>query len=1085
MKKKITFLPYDLDTAAGITNEGTLAFSYNLEDIDQTEGGADVYNGQRSVLWKNVRAAFGPELAAMYQRLRSTGALSFEKTEQMFTEHQKAWGEAVFNEDSYEKYLVPLIAEGNAAYLAMLQGSKASQRKWWLYNRFRYLDSKYNAGDALADFIQLRGYAKSDITVTPYADVYPSVKYGSYLVQERGERNKETTLPCPLDNVNDTEIIIFSASQLASVGDLSGLKVGFADFSMGTKLQSIKVGDQDEDYTNGNLKELHLGTNPLLREVDVRNCPALGTGDQKSVDLSGCPNIERVYFDGTAITGVDLPNGGVLKEISLPATVTNLTVRNHPLLNTLEIPSLESVTTLWLENVGIDEKELLRGIPAGARVRLSSIRWEVADAEEISALYDLLDQMRGLDEYGGNMDHAQINGVIHLPSITGADRAELTSRYPFVRIDADHTLSYLTYKTWDGGEVLKVIPCADGVPQDTAPEGPSRADTERFRYSFVGWSLSTDASSGSLGFDEGVLSDRVVYAAYSRIPLTYLRYTSQDGSVPLKTVTCAAGVPLTNAPTAPIKPSTAQYDYAFVGWSLSVNAETATEGAEANVTEDRSVYAAYAKTVRTYSVTWKNSDGTVLETDTDVPYSTTPRYDGPTPQNPDGGTSFQGWMPPVVPVVGDVIYTASYTSLYTVKFWNDSALLQTVEGVPDGGSATYTGETPTHASGRVFEGWNPPPLNIHADTNCYAQFKEAMTVPTSRSADSAYGVEWDYSQTSPNLTRKGLAVGMSDPEPATSLVASGSSPFDEIAPWKDMKRYCDIDGEWVPDTDSRYDERQYDTMVYIPTFYYTAYKDEENSRWLWAVSPTPLAGYVRHPGSGRFVSRFHTGGNTSAVFSKSNVTPLASVSQTNFRSLSKAKGDGWGMWDLATLSAIQMLFLVEFASFDAQKKIGEGLVGFNSPQRMGTTGTAVYHTVKRSGQSNTYRWIEDLFANVYDWIDGFVGGTRENYAAALDSYEGGTTGLRELGFSLPGTGNFISGFGYSTNAPWAFIPDAAVGSVESYVGDKVYANTNNYPAFVGCYYNSSSTCGLWFFDAAYTASTQSGNLGSRLMKRAN
>ena len=25
----------------------------------------------------------------------------------------------------------------------MLQGSKAEQRKWWLYNRFRYIDSKY------------------------------------------------------------------------------------------------------------------------------------------------------------------------------------------------------------------------------------------------------------------------------------------------------------------------------------------------------------------------------------------------------------------------------------------------------------------------------------------------------------------------------------------------------------------------------------------------------------------------------------------------------------------------------------------------------------------------------------------------------------------------------------------------------------------------------------------------------------------------------------------------------------------------------------------------------------------------------
>ena len=131
----------------------------------------------------------------------------------------------------------------------MLQGSKAEQRKWWLYNRFRYIDSKYNAGDALTDVITVRGYAKADITVEPYADVYASIKYGSYLVQSRSARNTRTTLPCPLDNVNDTEIYIYSASQLASVGDLSGLMVGYADFSKAVKLQALKIGDASNSYS--------------------------------------------------------------------------------------------------------------------------------------------------------------------------------------------------------------------------------------------------------------------------------------------------------------------------------------------------------------------------------------------------------------------------------------------------------------------------------------------------------------------------------------------------------------------------------------------------------------------------------------------------------------------------------------------------------------------------------------------------------------------------------------------------------------------------------------------------------------------
>lgn len=130
MKKKIVFLPYDFDTAIGINNEGSLVFSYNLEDIDQTAGGADVFNGQQSILWKNLREMFPEELKSMYQTLRSRGVISYARIENAFEAHQGKWPEAIFNEDAWFKYLAPLEEKGSAAYLAMLQGSKAEQRNW-------------------------------------------------------------------------------------------------------------------------------------------------------------------------------------------------------------------------------------------------------------------------------------------------------------------------------------------------------------------------------------------------------------------------------------------------------------------------------------------------------------------------------------------------------------------------------------------------------------------------------------------------------------------------------------------------------------------------------------------------------------------------------------------------------------------------------------------------------------------------------------------------------------------------------------------------------------------------------------------
>lgn len=152
---KWCFLPYDMDTAIGIDNQGTLTYGYSLEDTDYI-GTEPVYNGQNSVLWINVREAFYEELSEMYSELRSSGAISYEKTEQMFEEHQNKWCEAIFNEDAWFKYIDPLIEDNNADYLEMALGSKAEQRKWWLYNRFRYIDSKYSAGSTLTDYIRIR-----------------------------------------------------------------------------------------------------------------------------------------------------------------------------------------------------------------------------------------------------------------------------------------------------------------------------------------------------------------------------------------------------------------------------------------------------------------------------------------------------------------------------------------------------------------------------------------------------------------------------------------------------------------------------------------------------------------------------------------------------------------------------------------------------------------------------------------------------------------------------------------------------------------------------------------------------------------
>ena len=588
MKKKIVFLPYDFDTAIGINNEGALVFSYNLEDIDQTEGGADVFNGQQSVLWKNMRAAFFDEMKVMYQNLRSTGKLSYEKVERMFEEHQAKWPEAIFNEDAWFKYLAPLVEKGNASYLSMLQGSKTEQRKWWLYNRFRYIDSKYNAGDALSDVITVRGYAKADITVEPYADVYASIKYGSYLVQARSARNTKTTLECPLDNVNDTEIYIYSASQLADVGDLSGLMVGYADFSKAVKLQALKIGDSDSEYSNGNLTELYLGNNELLRTLDVRNCPNLA----QAVDLSGCTNIEHVYFDGTAITGVDLPKGGILKTLHLPGTLANLSVIGHPGITNFVLSSQENLSTCRLENIGsgIDVKTMLGSLPAGCRTRVIGFAFSVSSESELTTLKTRLDAMRGLNENGGNEETAQLLGTIEINSVTGATVKAYREKYPDITISYKNISSVCYFYNYDGTSVLRTATATNGGSVTYSGSTPTKPASESETYTFVGWSLIVGGQRDPSALLH-IVEDRNVYPAFTANVRTFTvrfyvgtKCIQTKSNVPYGTATEYTGTTPTN--TAESDPT----DYEFTGWDKETT----------SIKSDMNVYAQFRYVGATY-----------------------------------------------------------------------------------------------------------------------------------------------------------------------------------------------------------------------------------------------------------------------------------------------------------------------------------------------------------------------------------------------------------------------------------------------------------------------------------------------------
>ena len=188
----------------------------------------------------------------------------------------------------------------------------------------------------------------------------------------------------------------------------------------------------------------------------------------------------------------------------------------------------------------------------------------------------------------------------------------------------------------------------------------------------------------------------------------------------------------------PTKASTEQYDYSFVGWSSETGATEPTTDVLKNITADKSVYAAFEAVEKTFEVKFYNAD-VLLYTDEDVEYGGTAAYSGNTPTKAETDQytyTFAGWntnssastadADALTNVTADRTVYAIFTEAskgYTVYFYNGETLLETVTGVPSGGTATYTGATPTSSqAGYIFSGWSPSNTNITADTSCYAQF---------------------------------------------------------------------------------------------------------------------------------------------------------------------------------------------------------------------------------------------------------------------------------------------------------------------------------------------------------------------------
>ena len=148
----------------------------------------------------------------------------------------------------------------------------------------------------------------------------------------------------------------------------------------------------------------------------------------------------------------------------------------------------------------------------------------------------------------------------------------------------------------------------------------------------------------------------------SSADVRYVTFMSYDGTVEYGKKAVAVGDDCAD-PIArgvfdtPTRESTVQYNFTHGGWATEPNGGI-DDSALLNVTEDRTVYAAYIATLRLYTITFYDDDGTTVLYEDQWAYGATPSY---TPTK--DGLDFVGWNPELTATTCD----ASYTVVWKTK----------------------------------------------------------------------------------------------------------------------------------------------------------------------------------------------------------------------------------------------------------------------------------------------------------------------------------------------------------------------------------------------------------------------------------
>lgn len=470
---------------------------------------------------------------------------------------------------------------------------------------------------------------------------------------------------------------------------------------------------------------------------------------------------------------------------------------------------------------------------------------------------------------------------------------------------------------------------------------------------------------------------------------------------------------------------------------------------------------------------------------------------------------------------------------------------------------------------------NAQNVNITLDTNqiyvTEKEMREAIDEAISKKGN-LYGIKRKVNDnTSPAWERIGDSIGLV--AKATKNGETVQNDFDSRYPWSEIISYnYDVIKKkinaYYGDPTFKFDGTNGEVLTRIPEFYWK--REIINGYEYIYIADYAIAGFNKSEefSVGRYDACIDEDGK---LHSYSGYSPSTNKNITQHRDAAKLLSDEFCMIDYRYFM-LQMLYLVEYANYNSQSQLGNGIIGirYNANDKaiiaqertntiviatndyfkvgqqiaIGTTvdgvsickdrtitkiteyskdttegtaitfdgdpvniaiGNIIHACAQKEGGCDSlgmksgclandsqhaviYRGIENIFGNVFNWIDGL---NIQNYQAYIcrnpkeyisDKFE---VPYIKLGYvNCNEKDMYIKKLGFDEKNPDIALPIEIGGGAGSSSGmcDFYYSSEGNCVALVGGHFTLGSSAGLWFWGCNVSSVTSNLSCGARLLK---